>query len=320
MKLKVIDYPIKITVSQYTDLRTKLVNQLLSDDAVLSVYQMGSVKDPGISDLDIICVFKNNSSCDLNLRRDLSDDEKKILTHGIFGMEEQDLEQIIAYNLLSNLQFLGGKDLDLNENTTIFNQDLKNQIALEYMIKMFITLNAQTTLGIVKLRSFLLLGKAIRFDLDLLSIKDGQLFDLVNEVLHFRNQWYKQEPKEAEVKSLILNFYEALGALLANTFEEKEFYLPKENIILPGGFKIIKGKPFQKDHKGIVLPSMFQFLGKKYINLQYRLNKFTFQIPYRIPASDSFLYKRFNFSEQMVIKNRASFPHFMAVTSSLSIY
>lgn len=320
MTLKLIDFPVKITVTQYTNLRTKLVNQLLVDDAVLAVYQMGSVKDPGISDLDIICVFKNNSNCDLNLRNNLSLEEKKILTHGIFGMEEQDLEQIIAFNLLSNLQLLGGKDLKLNENETIFNQDLKNQIALEYMIKMFITLNAQTKLGIVKLRSFLLLGKAIRFDLDLLGIKEGELFDLVNEVLSCRSLWYQQQPKEAEVKALILNFYKALDELLIVTLKKEDFYLPKDTIILPGGFKILKGKYFQKEHKGLVLPSMFQFLGKKYINLQYRLNKFTYHIPYEIPGSDNFLYKRFNFSEQMVIKNKVSFPHFMAVTSSLSIY
>jgi hypothetical protein len=320
MTLKFIDHPIKISDSQYDVLKTKLVKQLLLNKAVKSVYQMGSVKDPGISDLDIICIFKNNSECRINLRKDLSIGEKKILTHGIFGLEERDLKQTISYNLLSNLQFLGGENLNLKVNEDNFNQDLRAQIALEYMIKMFITLDTQSKLGIVKLRSFLLLGKAIMFDLELLEIKDGKLFDLVNKVLHYRNIWYIDKPQKKELQDLILNFYSALESVLINSLEKRGFYLPNNNISLPGGFEILRGESFQKNHRGIVLPSMFQFIGKKYINLQYRLNKFTYQIPFKIPNSDTFLYDRFKFSEQMVKKNRRSFPSFISVTSSLSIY
>ena len=83
MILKYIDHPVKIETAQYDALKVKLVNQLLEDDAVLSVYQMGSVKHPGISDLDIICVFRNRSKCHKNFRLDISSDEKNILTHGI---------------------------------------------------------------------------------------------------------------------------------------------------------------------------------------------------------------------------------------------
>ena len=320
MEIRFIDHPVKILVSQYDELKMKLVNQLLSNNSVLAVYQMGSVKDPGISDLDIICVFKNNSECAINLRKGLSSSEKKILTHGIFGLEERDIELTISNNLLSNLQLLGGKNLNLNNYEVIFNQDLRDQIALEYMIKMFITLDVQTKLGIVKLRSFLLLGKAIMFDLELLGIKEGKLFDAVNQVLHYRNVWYDNKPQEKDVKELILNFYAALENLLIKILEDKGFYLPNHNISLPGGFKINRGEPFQKHHKGLVLPSLFQFFGKKYINLQYRLNTFAYQIPYSVPNSDTFLYKRFKFSEQMVTRNRVSFPNFMSVTSSLSMY
>tara|TARA_B110000967_G_scaffold40066_1_gene39877 strand:+ start:101 stop:1063 length:963 start_codon:yes stop_codon:yes gene_type:complete len=320
MKLRLIDHPIKIAVEQYGNLKNKLVNQLLAHNSVLSVYQMGSVKEPGISDLDIICVFKNDSDCMLNLRKELSNDEKKVLTHGIFGLEERDLKQAISFNLLSNLKFLGGKNLNLNKNEVIFNQDLRDQIALEYMMKMFITLDAQTKLGIVKLRSFLLLGKAIMFDLELLGIKNGNIFDFVNKVLYYRTIWYDDKPQEKKIEELILNFYVALEEILIKTLEEKQFFLPYNEINLPGGFKILKGELFQKNHKGLVLPSMFQFLGKKYINLQYRLNKFTYRVPYKLPNNDTFLFDRFKFSEQMVIKNRKSFPYFIQVTSSLSIY
>ena len=91
MRVKFIDYPTFIEVSKYDELKNKLVNQLTSHPSILSVYQMGSVKTPGISDLDLICVFKNDSECNLNLRGDLTNDEKKILL-------ETDAEKIYRYS------------------------------------------------------------------------------------------------------------------------------------------------------------------------------------------------------------------------------
>ena len=60
-------------------------------------------------DLDIICVFKNDTSCFENFRTNLNTDERNILTHGIFGVEEKDLVQAMSYNLISNLKFSPSK-------------------------------------------------------------------------------------------------------------------------------------------------------------------------------------------------------------------
>ena len=67
-QLKFIDYPKEISISDYETLTEKIVEKMLANDSVLSLYQMGSIKHPGISDLDIICVFKNNSKCLDNFR------------------------------------------------------------------------------------------------------------------------------------------------------------------------------------------------------------------------------------------------------------
>lgn len=62
-KLKFIDYPTPIDRSAYDDLKVKIISDLNSFRQVKSIYQMGSVNEPGISDLDIICVFEENSNC-----------------------------------------------------------------------------------------------------------------------------------------------------------------------------------------------------------------------------------------------------------------
>jgi len=320
MILKYIDHPVSISVSEYKALKEKLIGQLLAEDYVLSVYQMGSVKHPGISDLDIICVFKKGSQCHKNFRSELDSDEKNILTHGIFGIEEQDLKKSMSYNLISNLKHLGGKNLYFRNQEIDTSDDLKKQIALEYLVKMLITIDAQITIKIVKLRAFLLLAKAIEFDLELLGIKNGKLYDLVKKVIQFRSDWFTKKPSEKAITTLVLNFNKELKRFLEKELEVSTLFLPTEIIELPGNFIIQKSKSFSIKHKGFVLPNQFSFLGRKYINLQNRLNSFLYLLPFAISSDNSLHNNRFQFSKEMVLKNRVNYPHFIPLTTSLSIY
>ena len=320
MTLRLIDHPIEIAVEQYGNLKNKLVNQLLAHNSVLSIYQMGSVKHPGISDLDIICVFRKGSQCHKNFRLNLSLDEKNILTHGVFGIEEQDLMRSMSYNLISNLKHLGGKNLNLDKAEIDTSGDLKKQIALEYLVKMLITIDAQVTIKIIKLRAFLLLAKAIEFDLQLLGIEKGKLYDLVKKVIQYRSDWYSNKPSEKEITHLVLDFNRELRRFLEKELLVSKLYLPLKTIKLPGNFTIQSSDSFSINHSGLVLPNQFSFLGRKYINLQNRLNSFMYMLPFTIPISNSIHDERFQFSKEMVLKNRENYPHFIPLTTSLSIY
>jgi len=320
MTLKYIDHPVSIFVAQYDELKVKLVSQLLIDDAVLAVYQMGSVKHPGISDLDIICVFKNGSKCDKNLRVDLNSEEKNILTHGLFGIEEQDLIKSMSYNLISNLKHLGGENLGLNNVEVNTTKEIKKQIALEYLVKMLITIDAQVTIKIIKLRAFLLLAKAIEFDLQLLDVNSGKLYDLVEQVIRYRADWFVNKPTKKDITQLVLSLNTELRFFLKKELSISQLYLPAETFKLPGNFTIHKDNSFSIDHKGFVLPNQFSFLGKKYINVQYRLSSFTYRLPFDIPTKNSLHDERFQFSKKMVEKNRLNYRHLIPLTTSLSIY
>jgi hypothetical protein len=320
MTLKYIDHPVKISVSQYEDLKVKLISQLLAQDNIISVYQMGSVKHPGISDLDIICVFTNESQCHENFRINLDVDEKNILTHGLFGIEEKDLVKSMSHNLISNLKHLGGKDLGLNKAGICTSDEFKKQIALEYLVKMLVTINAQVTMRIVKLRAFLLLAKAIEFDLQLLNIKSGKLYDLVQQVIEYRNNWYSNKPSNKDITDLVLRFNKELKLFLEKELLVSDLYLPAVTFNLPGNFIIQKDDEFSVVHRGMVLPNQFSFLGKKYINLQFKLNSFSYKIPFNIPTENSAHNERFKFSKNLVNTNKKQFPRFLPLTTSLSIY
>lgn len=320
MSFNLIDYPTHIPLDDYERLKNKLTQKLIEHPSVLSVYQMGSVRAPGISDLDLICVFKNNSKNDNNLRQALSKDEKKILTHGIFGVEEQDLKKAISFNLLSNLELIGGKNLFIDNYKTHNDESLKHQIALEYIVKMFITLNKQLTFRTVKLRSFLLLGKAILFDLELLGIKNGKLYDDVMRIIEFRQNWSNKSPDRIDFQELICSFHANLYDLLNDQLSKHKFYLPKLSIALSGNAKIVAGKEIQVKHSGVVLPKQLSFIGRKIVNLQYRFNSFEYSIPIEVPNHSSIISERFEFGKHLFVKNENNYPNFTALTSSLPIY
>jgi hypothetical protein len=319
MKLKLIDFPKFIEMQRYSDLTDKIVNEFIKRDEILSIYRMGSIKNLGISDLDVICVFKNGADCCIDFRKNLSAGEKEILTHGLFGVGENFFFEALSYSYLSNLQYLGGKNLKIPTNHLLENSILKEQIALEYLVKLYATLTVQLNYRIVKLRSFLLEAKAVLFDLKLLSIHDGKLFELVNNVIKYRNKWFESDIKTKEISELILSFYDALQELLFKLFEEKIFMLPFDSKKISKNILIKKGS-FNKTHTGICLPQQFSFLGKKYINLQHRINQFIFYVPFESPESGSILDLRFIFYKRLVFYNKKHLPAFGSLTTSLKLF
>ncbi|RCT55354.1 hypothetical protein [Winogradskyella sp. KYW1333] len=320
MGLKFIDFPTFIEADKYDILKAKIVSDLKSKDVIKSIYQMGSVREPGISDLDIICVFKNGSSLDLDYRSTLSENEKAILTHGLFGIEKRFFAQSMNYGLVSNLNLLHGENLNYQNQDSQIDHAIKIQIAFEYLVKMFISLDVQVTLGIIKLRSFLLEARAIFFDLELLGVKEGKLYDCVETVIAYRKAWFEKDFDVSTLSELILLFHKELGDFLKSECNAKNFYLPVPDVKLPLNYRILMAQKFYVKHKGIVLPNLLSFLGRKYINLQTRFNTFTYHIPFDLPKNDSAVEMRFKFYENLVKVNTSSYRHFIPLTTSLSIF
>lgn len=319
-KLKFIDYPTPIDRSAYDDLKVKIISDLNSFRQVKSIYQMGSVNEPGISDLDIICVFEENSNCNIDIRKGLSIEERNILTHSLFGIESNYFEQALKYNLISNLNLLYGDNLNLDSSLNTTNNKIEKQIALEYMLRMYLSLSEQVKYGVIKLRSFLLLGKAIAFDLELLSIKSGKLYELVKKILDYRSTWFANDPSPKQLEDLIISFLNELELILKEELNKNHFHLPLDKVKFPEGYIIKQSDEFKYEREGYVLPLFFSFLGKKYINLQRRFNKAKYFIPFEIPLQESEIDKRFIFGKKLYEINKKRYLHFLPLNSSLSIY
>lgn len=312
-----VDFPQQIELNKYEQLKNRLVKELIEDENILSVYQIGSVAHPGISDLDLVCVFRDGSKCSLNLREKLNKEEQKILTHGFFGVEESNFSDAFKYTLLSDLTLLAGLDLDKGKlnSTSEFNR----QIAIEYMVKMLLTLDFQIHIGLVKLRAFLLLAKGIKFDLELLQIQSGDLYDNVQKVMKFRDCWFNFNFSDKEMTEFILEFRNSLAELVRLQIEKEPFYLPKSSNKINGVFEISPGEKLNIKYNGINIPKQLRFLGSKFIGLQFRTNRPIMILPHEVPDIGSIQYQRFCFNQKILAINKSNFPHFIPLSTSLTV-
>ena len=71
-KLTFIDYPKFVPRAEYDKAIDRMVEKLKKIQGIVSVYQIGSINDPGISDIDLVAVFEDKISCNIDPRDNLS--------------------------------------------------------------------------------------------------------------------------------------------------------------------------------------------------------------------------------------------------------
>ncbi len=317
--MQIIDYPSKISIESYTELVIKIVTELPKSSDLISIYQLGSINDPGISDLDILCIFKDDTKCSTNINDSLNETERKILTHHLFGIAESDRELSLRYNHFTNFKLLFGKDLSIGKNAST-SSELKTQIALEFMLKFFISLDIQMKYSTIKMRSFLLSAKALLYDIELLSLQGCKLETMVKQVIAWRTSWFEHQPGSAEIISFVKQFHSELTSVLEAQLSSNNFFLPKEQVKIAGNISLIKSNKFISARKGFTFPISLSFLGKRYFNLQNKFNDFTYKLPFQICEEETIIHQRFEFYKRTIKYNQQNLPNFMPLSTGLRLF
>jgi len=317
------DFPRFFPVSRYDLAIQKMVKKLRQQEGVISIFQVGSINSPGISDIDILVVFEDGTRCSLNPLEDLSKIERYLFCHSLYGVSRGQFCDAQKYALFHNSNLLWGDELPITRNDLSQEQarKLKTQIALEYLIKMFVNSTVERVYGIVRVRGLLVLVKALSYDLEFLNISSGRLFDLVQTIIDWRNNWFKDRPDKQTLRKWFLEFCAVLTAFLEIELRKQTFHLPElTNLRIARNMMIVPSEKLGYTHKGIVLPIIFGGLGRKYFNVQHRFNTFQFRIPVATPDVPAVLHSRFIFARGMKRANRETLPYFMPLTSSLNIF
>jgi len=315
-------YPRFASVSSYDLAIERMVEKLKQQDGVLSLFQIGNTNNPGISDIDMLVVFEDGAKCNLNPLEDISKTDRYLFSHGLYGISKTSFSQAHHYTFFHNYKLLWGEELPLGECDLSGEeiQVLKTQIALEYLIKMFVNSTIELTYGIMKVRGLLMHVKALLYDLEFLNVSSGRLFDLVQTIILWRDQWFEKMPDKQMLRQWFDEFYAELTVLLKVTLQKTRFYLPDwANFCIARNVTLVLSKKFDYSHKGITLPAILGGLGRKYFNVQHRFNTFEFQIPITTSEIPDRLFEQFSFIKNIRLERNRNLPYFMPFTSSLNM-
>lgn len=298
-----------------------MVLKLRNQDCIVSIFQIGSTKNPGISDIDMLVVFEDGIKCDLNPLKDLSKTDRYLFSHSLYGISKENFFKAQRYTFFHNYNLLWGDDLTAGECDLSGEEIrvLKTQTALEYLIKMFVSSTIELTYGIIKVRGLLMHAKALSYDLEFLNVLSGRLFELIQTIIIWRDQWFENIPDKHALKQWFHDFYTELTKYLEMTLRKKAVYLPDwANLRIARNITLVPSEKFDYMHKGITLPVIFGDLGRKYFNVQHRFNKFRFFLPIKNNGCE-IQKARFEFQKHMKMYNIKNINHYSPLNSCLNV-
>lgn len=322
MRYNLIDYPRSVDRETYLHYSEKLYASLKNLNEVVSIYSIGHVSNPGISDIDLLILVKDNTSLLKNFRAEMSAEEKYLFLHQPYACSVSDFKQTEMFTFLHNYNLVHGTEMRTGNQLAENDKELlKKQTALEYLLKMYIQLYVQKKYRTIRVRDLLLHGKALIYDLEFLNIKNGKLYDLILEIIDWRKNWFKSTPSAIEIINWVEHLFIELHTAFTTNSLFKEIFFPQQktyqlskNIRLKAG-----SQQFQVTQQGLILPFFHLVKSKKAVKLQNRFCSFQFDIPTSKSEMPTIIEERFRIEKHIRENGNKYLPFFLSMTSSLNL-
>ena len=319
--MQLIEFPQAVPIDEYHTAIALVANRLMENAKCLAVYQVGGLSSPGISDIDLVAVYQDESACDDNPLGCLAKSHQYLFPHPVFATSKTLFEESQRCVFFHNYRHLRGEDL-LSTITTSTPKDVASvrQSANEYLVRMYVNHLVERTFGVCKVRNLLLNAKALLYDVEFLQIKDERLVGLIQQVIDWRVRWFESRPTDCEIKYWHGEFWESLDAFLRLHFASNDFFLPSGIHRIGRSIEIRQGNSFQGAYRGVTLPWMPARYARRLMSALHRVGKFTVQIPYehgdKVPAS---IANSFDYVRRARTHNERNLPAFMPLTTSLTL-
>ncbi len=316
-----VDLPRPLGLEDYERAIGAFTDRTMTLPGVRSVYQVGQVSDPGISDLDFLVVFEEGSSHQGRPLDAVPEEDRSMILHAPFGISEEDLDVALRYAPFFNYRHLAGDDLDLSSRTDIADADgrLLAQLALEYVLQLYVNLVIQATYSVFKLRGFFLHVKAMAYDLELLGVDGDEIGRRTDEFIAWRRSWFDAPVEERRLAAALEPYQELVRSFLADQIATRGFYLAAREFRLAPNLTLVAGDGVGCHHGGPLLPAWLRFLGGRYFKIQHRLHRFRFEVPIETESAPPVLQRRAERLASLKNRREAAFPHFLSPASSLNV-
>ncbi len=320
MKYYHTDKPVYVAESEYHRILANIVGRLERIEGLEAIYQIGGISTPGISDLDLVLVFRDDYHCAFNLHEELNPEERYLFIHKLYACSRSLFQESVRFSFFHNFSLLAGKEIPRDtDGSAVDASTVKTQLALEYLVKMYANMIIQKEYGILQVRSLLLHGKALSYDLAFLGIEKSALNRMLDELLELRKTWFSDTKSSVRLENWFKEFENVFPPALYSILRDRKLYLSGSR-----PYKIAKNIFLKRStdlsfiRKGILLPAFpVSILGKKYFRLQNKLNSFTIQVPFEEEKHSSILQDYFRFQKKHLEYNRSHLPSFYPLTSSL---
>ena len=321
MNYRFIQIPREVAPEGYSAAIERMVRKVSACPGVVSIAQVGGVGTPGISDIDFYVVFKDDYAFSANPVDGLSTDDRYLFTHNLFGTSESFAVRMEQYTYFGSYKNLYGKDLLFrNDLETGGVEIMKKQIALEYLLKAWLTITIEKKSGVIKIRNLFLLAKALVHDLSFLNVSSGGLWDTVQEIIRTRNDWFLKPAGAAQLSTLVERYEKELFYLL-NDFLPVSFYFPGSKAIpISRNILLKQGEKLNLAASGLMLPAMLRLLLPKAESVQRRLIRFQVEVPTAQSAVPDSIAGRHHWISAACQYNARQLPGFVPTAFGLQIF
>lgn len=323
MKYHYIEFPRYVSPDDYHRAIDRMVVKIRHTGTALSIYQIGSIGTPGISDIDLLLVLNENLQTRYNPVKDLGFPDSYLFAHRLFGSVIPYALQLEPWAIFGNYRHLCGKEFELSpfSHTEHDRKILERQIALEYLLKAWISISSSIALRTVQVRNLLLHAKGILHDLRFLEISKLPLESLIHKMIAIRESWFTNPLSPIELDELVDEYESCLKHALQVAIRTNAFYVPEfANLHISKRITLHHANDLEFNRSGFLLPTF----SKKYRNIirkvNGRLSHFEVGLPMVRKEIPSVLNRRFNFLREAFNYNDQYLPGFICTGHGINIF
>lgn len=318
--MKVVDYPKLFQSSDYDTAICRQVDALSAHQEVIAVYQIGGVSTPGISDIDLVVITEDDRNFHINPSEFNDSVGRYLFTHRLLGASRKIFNQAQDFTFFHNYRHLYGErpivDSALSDDQKTL---VKRQLALQFLLKMFVNVSVQKRFEIIKLRSLFLNIKALPYDFDFLGILDHPLLDLIYEGIDLRARWFDGVISEKAVIHWFSAFERDFSAFIEGLFQDYKLYTDSRAFKIAPNISVTSRKTVKVTSRGVVVRNWLQIPEAKHIKILNRLNQFEFSVPMISADEDSLMKSFLEYNRSAVEYTSKYLPNFLPLTSSLDM-
>jgi hypothetical protein len=324
MKFSYIYHPVKASINDYSSAVESVVEKLKDHPSISAIYQFGHFNSPGISDIDLMVIFKEGSTCLLDPLNGLESHFRSLFTHSVMGVSEAYLTELMRFSFWHNYMLLysidPGHTLPEPATDSSIIPALKKQIATEYLTSNYIDMFMQISTRIIKVRSLLQHVKGFIYDFEFLGYSDPLLEKMVEEIRGMIREYAEKGIETERLGKWLLKFYPEFTRFLKRVYDENPLYLPEKSEYRYGkNIWVFPSQRIDQKHSGIRIPRILPLSDKKYFRLNNRFNSYQFWFPVTFNEPFHGAYDRIHGSIKMREDNRVNYPHFAPLVTRFSL-